>query len=778
MRPGLSMSFGLPVVLAALAAATTAGAQTSTSTGQSGANAGQAESGNGLAEVVVTAQRRSENLQDVPISVTALSARDLETQQVDSALDLGRLVPNFFSSNNVGQASANVYYIRGLGQTQSFPTFEPEVGTYVDDIYITRQNANNFAMFGVDQVQVLNGPQGTLFGRNSAGGAILVTLQKPGHEFGGDAQVSYGSFDEVGGRVSLNAPINDHLLTRTSAYGITNDGYVEDPTINHNLNHTRNWGVREAFAVDSGESSRFRWDISVDYEHNDAANLLNQPTDIGGVHGSDRISYSGFNTSGGALAPFLTGPKSQYGQGALVKTYGIASNIKLGFDAGVLNIITGYRGLSQDLAADFAVAGFGPLSVADVIPTGEIALAQRLRGNEYTQELKWTAPVNDSINYTAGVYYLYETNGNNYGQVLGLGPTFAFPLNDQFARNWTPSTAGYAQGDFKVAPQFTLTLGGRFTHETKNVEATPNAPGLGFTTAQIQAAGYATSLTANEFTPRVALQYQVDPQLMTFVSATRGFQGGGWNGLTGANPIDYNSFAPETIWSYETGFRYESANRRLRLNATAFYEDVKDYQLLSDNPTTHSFDTSNAADMGAYGLELSLAWQPIDRLTLSGNLSSMRAYYHNASQLIRNQQAQCLAGVTGTCDSGIVRPDGTLATPVYTPPLAMSGTGAYTFGFEGFTLTPTVSVQFVASEWFDTANTNGYAASNPAPAGGETRPRTLLDATLTFAARSMPLSVTAGCKNCTKKDYGTADLLGLDYFNYPGTWSVAVKYRF
>src|SRR4029077_4130627 len=153
----------------------------------------------------------------------------------------------------------------------------------------------------------------------------------------------------------------------------------------------------------------------------------------------NRISYSGFSTTGGALAPFLTGPKSHYGQGVLVVTYGIASNIKLGFDAGVLNIITGYRGLSQDLAADFAVAGFGPLSVADVIPTGEIALAQRLRGNEYTQELKWTARVHDSSDYTAGVYYLYETNGNNYGQVLGLGPPYAFALNDQFARNWPSS---------------------------------------------------------------------------------------------------------------------------------------------------------------------------------------------------------------------------------------------------------------------------------------------------------------------------------------------------
>jgi iron complex outermembrane receptor protein len=450
----------------------------------------------------------------------------------------------------------------------------------------------------------------------------------------------------------------------------------------------------------------------------------------------------------------------------------------MSFDASSLNVITGYRGVSQNLAADFAVAIFGPLSVADAIPTGEIALAQKLSNNEYTQELKWTGQANDRINYTAGVYYLYETTGNDYGQVLGLSPTFAFALNNQFLRNTTSSTAGYAQGDFKIAPQLTLTLGGRITHEVKNVYASPDAPRLGFTTAQIQAAGYPTRLTANEFTPRVAVQYQVDPQLMVFVSATRGFQGGGWNGLTGTNPIDFNSFAPETIWSYETGFRYETADRRVRLNATAFYEDVTDYQLLSDNPTTHSFDTSNAANMGAYGLEMSFAWQPIDRLTLSSNFSSMRAYYYGPSALIRNQQAQCLAGVPATCDSGIVRPNGSLATPVYTPPLAISATGSYIFGFDAFTLTPSVSVQHVASEWFDTANTNGYEASNPAPAGGETRPRTLLDASLTYTSRSRALSVTAECKNCTKKDYGTADLLSLDYFNYPGTWDITVRYKF
>ena len=149
-----------------------------------------------LAEVTVTAQRRAENLQNVPISVTNFTPAQLATQQIVTTQDLEREVPNMFAANNVGQASANVYYIRGLGQTQTFPTFEPQVGTYVDDVYISRQNANNFALFGVQSVQVLNGPQGSLFGRNSVGGAIVVTLEKPGHDFGGNVEASYGSIGD------------------------------------------------------------------------------------------------------------------------------------------------------------------------------------------------------------------------------------------------------------------------------------------------------------------------------------------------------------------------------------------------------------------------------------------------------------------------------------------------------------------------------------------------------------------------------------------------------
>ena len=736
-------------------------------------------SGTALQEVVVTAQRRSQNLQNVPISVTSFTAEALSAQQISSTLDLGREVPNLFASNGVGQGSANVYYIRGLGQTNSYPTFEPQVGTYIDDIYLARQNANNLALFGVDQIQVLNGPQGTLFGRNSTGGAILVTLQKPAATFGGDVQVGYGAYHSFTGRFSVDMPVSDQIRTRISAFGITDDGYAKDVTTGQTLNATHDYGVREAITLLPNQLSNVEWDMAVDYEHNNAANVLNQPSDTEGANGSNRISYSGFRTDGGALAPYLTGDKADFGQATIVRSYGYTSNIKIKLDAGTLNIISGYRGLEQDLGADFPAASLGALSTADTVSTGEISLAQSLRSDQLSQELKWNGDLlHGRLNYTAGLFYLFEGNRNTYGQVLGLAPGVAFPLNDQFFKNQTISEAGYVQGDFKITSKLTFTFGGRYTHEVKSVRTAANVPGEGYSTADVQAEGYRTHLDADEFTPRFALSYQVDPRVLVFASATRGFQGGGWNGLTGANPQDFNNFGPETIWSYETGFRSESRDRRLRFNTTFFYENVDSYQLLSDNPVTASFDTSNAANLEAYGLESTVTWRPVDHLTLSSNVSAIRALYFDQSALIRNQQQSCVSGVATSCDSGIVRPDGSLATPVYTPPFTASTSATYDFQLQSMVITPTLSVDYVSREWFDTANTEGSAASFPSPQGGRDKARTLVDFGVTFKPRALPVTVTAECKNCTAVDYGIADLLGFDYFNVPRSWDVSLNYKF
>jgi iron complex outermembrane receptor protein len=716
-------------------------------------------------EVIVTAQRRAENLQNVPIAVTSFNAVTLATHHIVSTVDIGRVVPNMFASNNVGQASANVYYIRGLGQTESFPTFEPQVGTYVDDVYIGRQNANNLSLFGV---------QGTLFGRNSTGGAVLVTLQKPADTFGGDVEAGYGAYGRFFGQASVDIPINDQVKTRTAIFGIADDGYVQDKTTHQTLNATHDYGIREAATIKPAKFSNVEWNLAVDYSKNDAANVLNQPGD-GGANGSDRISYSGFSTDKGALEPFLTGAKSRLGQGVDVQSWGVVSNIKIDLSAGTLNFITGFRGLHQALGVDFPDSALGPQIPFDQGATGQFALAQELTSYQYSQELKWSGQIADRLNYTAGAFYLFETNRDNYGAVANLGPLigasyFPFPLGDEYTKNQTISEAVYAQGDYKLTDALTVTVGGRYTHEIKTLLAAPNAPGLGFTNQDIQAAGYLTKLTADEFTPRVAVEYKLDPNLLLFASATRGFQGGGWNGLSFAANV-FNNFAPETVWSYETGFRFQTPDHKLTFNSNFFYEDVKNYQLLSDNLAAASFVTTNAASLASYGAEFDVNWRPLDHLTLTGNVGLIRSFYYDPSTGVRTQESQCAAApgvLNASCGAGIVNLSGHLADPSFTPPLSGSGVATYDVIFPSFTLTPSAGLQWTARQQ---VGPSGLVQSID-------KAHTLLDLGLVFQPNNQPWSITAECKNCTMEDYGITYLFGYKYYNEPGRWDVKFNYKF
>ena len=725
-----------------------------------------------VGEVIVTAQRRSENLQKVPLAVSSFTAGQLSADQIGSTKDIARLVPNMFASNNVGLGSANVYYIRGLGQTQSFPTFEPQVSTYVDDIYIGRQNANNVSLFGVEQVQVLRGPQGTLFGRNSTGGAILITLKKPQKEFGGDLTASYGAYHKLQGTLSFDIPISDQILTRTSAFGVRDDGYVDNLTTHERLNDTKDYGFREAITLLPASMTNVEWNLSADYSNNYNANVLNFPG-AGGVNGSDRIAYSGYSQIGGALAAFQTGSKGRLGQGVDVQSWGASSNFAIKTEYGTLSFIGGFRGLNQADSIDFPDLALGPIVPFDTFAAGQFALDQELRSSQSTEEIKFDGDVG-KLKYTVGVFGLYEQNRNNFGAVANLGPLFGakyipFPLGDELSKNNTTSGAVYAQGDYAFTDKLTLTLGGRYTHELKTLQVYANSKG-GFTTADIVAAGFRTRLTTDQFTPRIALKYQFDPTLLVFASATRGFQGGGWNGLA-FNAATFNDFGPETVWSYEGGFRKETSDHRIRLNVTGFWTDVSKYQLLSDNVKAASFVTTNAADLRTYGAEADLTFRATDALTLNMNIGGIDAGYRNLSQGVLTQAAACMKApgpANGSCGSGIVNGSGHIAPPTYTPPVTAAISGSYRFDLKGYTLTPNLGVQYRARE---AVGTEGLPLSFD-------KSRVLVDASITLAPVDQPWTLTAECKNCAMTDYAVAYLFGYNYYNYPGVWDVRVSYKF
>ena len=346
----LSTTARLCIVSALSTASTTAFAQnTKTTDAVESAN----EQSEGLDPIVVTAQRRDESVQTVPIAISAFDAATLETRGVSDALQVTQYVPNLVGLNNTGLGSANAYFLRGLGNTETIPTFDPPVGTYVDDIYLSRQNANNLSFFDVERVEVLRGPQGTLFGRNTTGGAISVILAEASNDFGGYAEAGYGSYGLITTRASVDVPLADTFSIKVSGYFQDDKGYVKNTTTGERTNESDGWGVRLGFRGELSDTAR--WTGAYMHTKTEGFNLLNfdcDPANPSNCNG--RFSTTGYGRNDNFGGRFV-GEKGGYGLGNDTTVDFISSNLELGSGENfTINIITGYVYTTQDYAIDFA----------------------------------------------------------------------------------------------------------------------------------------------------------------------------------------------------------------------------------------------------------------------------------------------------------------------------------------------------------------------------------------------------------------------------------------
>jgi len=772
------------------------------------AAAAQAAPTSGLEEIVVTAQRRSEAIQDVPIAVTALSDTQLTRLNVTETLDLMKLIPNSFGSNNTGLGTANVYSIRGLNNTESIATFDPPVGTYVDDVFIARQNANNFAFFDVDRVEVLRGPQGTLFGRNTTGGAVNVILKKPQPDFGGFAEVGVGQFNERMIRASADLPVNEHFLTKVSGYSVQDDGYVWNTFTGEKLNSNDNKGAR--VAVRWIPTDTFTWDVAADYVDQNYMNILNN--EVAGDGHDGRVSTTGMRTDTPATRGIFVNGKQNYPLGNEVWSTSITSNIGWQTGIGTLNFITGWRSMEQQFALDF----FGIPPKTPVPVSGQFTIVNDGHHDQFTQEIKLNGDAFDNrLRYVAGVYYFDEKNKTDLGQLFAINGTFGcvpapgstvchlplfggltvFPsagngitifnsnYYDRTMRNTAKAWAGYVQADFDIVDSLTLTLGGRYTDEKKTIAYTANdnvnAPAANqWDTADIKAAGIPVDQSYSKFTPRVALKWDVDKDLNFYASATNGFKSGGWNARN-VNVSEVQPFKPEKVWSYELGMRSEWFDNRLRVNLTGFWSDVTDFQLPSAfvNATGGiAFITQNFADLEVKGAELELTWVPVDGLNLFVNAGVQNGKYQNLDPSIVAQQQKCqaalaagsAANVAQYCAKGIVDPNGKIADPVRLPDYTVTAGGSYAIPLRGgLELTPSAYVQDVGK----------YNVGTAGEAIGLSDGYTQWSAGVSLGNPKDGWALSANCDNCSNEYIIASVLAGTQYYNNPRTWSVRFKYN-
>jgi iron complex outermembrane receptor protein len=722
-----------------------------------------------LDEVVVTAQRREELAQDIPLAVTAYTESQLEKLQVTDTLDIGQLVPNLMGHHNTGIGTANSYFLRGLGNSESIATFDPPIGTYVDDIYVARQNANNLTLFDVDRIEVLRGPQGTLFGRNTTGGALRVILKKPAEEIGGYIEAGYGEFERKMLRGSIDLPVNDRILTKLSGYYIEDDGFVTSTTTGEDdINSERNYGVRGHVLLNITE--QLAWHIAVDYIDTDRANLANYR-----VNG-DRYTDTGLSQHGRPLQGLMTGSKQNYGLGNEATSFDISSVIDWDIgDAGTLSFITGWRDLDNDYALDFlnGTPSYGGYTIAN-------------KGNheQFTQEVKWVADLGDKVKYVAGFYYFDEENTTDFAEVFNLG--FPFLTADRIMNNNTEAYAFYLQGDYALTDRWTLTAGVRYTDEDKDIRYTDNNPcppgdpcfidanGDGVSdddldTANMVFLGVPTSQDKQIWTPRFVASYTATEDVNLYVSATEGFKSGGWN-ARGTLPELLLPFESEEVWSYEAGMKSEWLDNRLRTNLAAFYSDVTDFQLPAgfNGPTGIVFITQNFADLEVYGLEADITYSPVDALTLFANIGLQKAEYKNLDPSIIAQQQSCINTTVG-CGVGIVNEQGGIADPMRTPDYTLN------LGFN-YTWAMTPSFELVYGAWLYSVDDHNVGSAGI--------PIDLVDGystwtgSITLNQLDQGWSLTAECKNCNDAKMNVSELAGIAYIADPRTWMLRLKYKF
>lgn len=730
-----------------------------------------------LEEIIVTAERRAASLQDIPIAISAFTENELEARQISEPLDLIDFIPNLSGSNNTGLGTANAYYLRGLGNTESIASFDAPVGTYVDNVYIARQNGNNVAFFDVERVEVLRGPQGTLFGRNTTGGAVAVHVKKPDEEFGGFVEIGFGDFDRTQIRGTVDIPISENVLTKLTAFNIDGDGYVTNTNTGDQLNGEKSSGFRGDLRV---KSDNLLWDLSVEFVEDESANIINSFAGQSVFSGppssnsTNRFSQTGIRAtdSEGTIEQLSRGE----GLGNNTESFGITSTLNWTLENGSLEWIASYRDLSQDFILDF-FDGAGPV--------GGFTIANQGSHEQISQELKFSSDtLVDNLNLVAGLYYFTEDNDTDFTDVFAL----AFGnlvLADRQLANDLDTYAIYAQGDYAISDKLTLTLGGRYTQEEKDIVFTdtknellaaglpnllvfPTAPDAELTNANLIAAGVPVSQKVNEFTPRIALQYRTNDDVMLFASATRGFKSGGWN-ARGTAPSELLAFQPEKVWSYEAGFRSEWLDNRLRLNATAFLMDVEDFQTPSAfvrPDTTVAFITRNFADLENKGIEVDLTAVPVEGLNLYASIGIQNAEQKPGAPIL-DQIATCLADGTGA-NQGIVDLNCNVARATRSPDLTFNIGANYQFMMsDGITVEPSVNFRHVDDQNISTSG---------GPAGAADSYNNVNAAISVNFDDS--LSVVAECNNCTNDVVKTSLLAGTIYTNEPRRYNIRVKYDF
>jgi iron complex outermembrane receptor protein len=625
-RKHLSLAIGCVLMSSAVAAPLALAQESTTATNEQATTSEQApaSAARTLDTVTVTARRRSESIQDVPVAVSAFSEEALKDLQASNIDGLQGAVPNMNIVQGRGSSNSVNVFIRGIGQPDALQTFDPGVGMYVDDVYYSRINGALFSLFDVQQVEVLRGPQGTLYGKNSTGGAIKITTKNPFDDEGGSVEGTVGDYGRAEGRFYLSSRFSDTVAGSIAGGWISNDGYVRDPTTGQHYNDEDTRAVRGKIAF--RPSDTFNATLSLDYTHQDNALTLGRPT--APLFATDLVFGQVL------LSPAPTGDYDYEARtsfspdkGQELTHKGVSLNMGWNLSqAWLLKSITSYRKLDTASYIDIDASQF---ELGDVF----VAVDQ----SQFSQELQLQYDNGGNVKSVFGLYFQdekvpshQEAYADDFIRFLGAPVTFLRTIDDDLH---TRSYAAFGHVSWEFSPSWTLATGLRYTHETKDYDRSTStfwgAP-LGALDATF---AFADSASWSALTPSLSLQKAFSDNLMGYVSANRGFKSGGFNGRANS-ASEVSSFNPEFVWTYEAGLKMQSADRRLRGNLAVFHSDYKDFQARVSEVTnpgapipTFAFPVLNAAELSITGIEFEGVALLGEATQLSTQLGWMDAKY-------------------------------------------------------------------------------------------------------------------------------------------------------
>lgn len=608
--------------------------------------------------VVVTAQKRAEDVQSVPVTVQAFTAKTISDLGIKASTDLSQFTPNLDIALPAGAGNQPIISIRGVGLNDYDTNNAGPNGVYLDEVYLSSPASQTFQAFDLERIEILKGPQGTLYGRNTSGGAINFISAKPTDEFTGDFHAEYGSFDTFQIEGAVGGPITDGLDFRVAVVHNGSGGYTYNALTGGRENGANNYAGR----------AQLQWK-----PNDDLTFLLNVH---GGVVANRPAEYrhlSGYNTDPSIPDPYNPAVPETYcqpnevfaGAANCVDTYlyGTPAN----FYSGAYNRRQhlDVHSLGASLRTDYVLGDDITLTSitafdhndklhpedTDAMPYRELEIDFGVLSNTFTQELR-ASQSTDDYNWVFGLYYLSESLHQNqplyilldldaiYGPGAGDGTS---EIAYDHSRQVTSSFAAYGQGTYNITDALHLTLGGRVTVESKSFHYGAayqlQNGGMGnfdpITVITPPPGGsFDRSLSNASFNWRAAVNYNVTDDVMAYASAATGFKSGGFNGsFLSSDPVEINAqlapIKPEQVTAYEVGVKSTFFDDRLLFDAALFYNDYRDLQIfvLAPIPGTSLATNllSNARNAHMMGADIQTVAKPFENFTVSAQLGLLQA---------------------------------------------------------------------------------------------------------------------------------------------------------